>query len=269
MKKLLIVFIALFLIVATVAGCGQPSAAPPAGAASAGAEPAADNKAGTSAMQPALNGSLSVSYIAYMKTKSDLLTRLSEGMADSPSIASMDLLGIGMVELLLLPMTAMGGDESSVQMALGFFNVSDIKYKADGNHYTVTYKDVEGIPMICETTYDPAKDAAVTKITRSDEGALVFEYRKTSYGYASQYCIENDDGTYTVYMGAFYNGADGIIGVDGHVAAYPASILDGAEVPLDFPENCESWYKIEGTSGTGKGSDGTAFDFTVPAEVSS
>ena len=50
--------------------------------------------------------------------------------------------------------------------------------------------------------------------------------------------------------------------------AQPETIVGNTEVSKDFPKDNDSWYQAEGTAGTGSLSDGTALNFTVPAEAS-
>jgi hypothetical protein len=202
-----------------------------------------------------------------METKSDLVTRLADGLGESQPMAAMGLLGMNMVEMFLVPMAALGVDEAYAEATLAYLNASGVKYKSDGNNYSVTYSDGTGAEMTCETKYDSDREAAVTTITEAGQEALVFEYYKTSYGYASQYSIKNDDGTYTIYKGTFY-GKDGMVGMTEAAAEKPASIMDRGEVAKDFPKDSSSWFAAEGTAGTGVGSDGTEYTFTVPAEAS-
>jgi hypothetical protein len=70
-----------------------------------------------------------------------------------------------------------------------------------------------------------------------------------------------------VYKGTFY-GKDGVIGLTANAASQPSSIVGKDDIPKDFPKDCESWFEAEGTKGTGVGSDGTTYDFSVPAESS-
>lgn len=263
MKKIIAMTLTVLLICLAATGCGQSS-----DTSTDSTAPVENSSTEAPAAQPEQAGSLSTSYTAYMEIKSDLIARLADGLTDSQPMASMELLGMNMVEMFLVPMAALGMDETYAAATLAYMNASGVKYTADGNNYAVSYSDVEGNQMTCETTYDPDKEAATTKITQSGKESLIFEYIKTSYGYASQYFIKNDDGTYTVYQGTFYNGKDGVIGVTAQAAAQPESIFGKNEVSKDFPKENESWYQVEGTAGTGALPDGTALNFAVPAEAS-
>jgi hypothetical protein len=262
MKKFIAMTLSVLLICLAATGCGQASDTTADSTAQA-----ANNSTEAPTAQPTQAGNLSTAYTAYMEIKSDLITRLADGLTDSQPMASMELLGMNMVELFLVPMAAMGMDETYAQATLAYMSASNVKYTADGNHYTLTYSDGQGNQMVCDSTYDPAKDSAVTKITESEKDSLVFEYLKTSYGYASQYYLKNDDGTYTVYKGTFY-GKDGVIGVTDKAVAQPESIVGNGEVPENFPKECDNWFEAKGTAGTGMLSNGTALEFTVPAEAS-
>lgn len=73
----------------------------------------------------------------------------------------------------------------------------------------------------------------------------------------------NTDGTTTIYA-VTVQGKDGFLGIS-TVSAKPAA-LTGSE-PIDYPSSCDIWYAINGTTVTGKASDGTAISFEyVPAE---
>jgi len=258
MKKYIAMILTILLICTAATGCGKSSDTTTDSDIHSGSE--------SPAGQPEQAANLSTSYTAYMEIKSDLVSRLADGLTESQPAASMELLGMNMVEMFLLPMVALGVDETYAKATLGYFNAADIKYTSNGNNYAVTYTGADGVQMTCETSYDPAKDAAMTKISQAGKESLVFEYLKTSYGYASQYYVQNDDGTYTVYQGTFY-GKDGIIGVSVDAEAPPAPITGGADVPKEFPKDCSSWYEVKGTAGTGSLSDGTKLEFTVPAEA--
>ena len=265
MKKFIVMTLTVLLICMTAAGCGQSSETPADGTAQT--ENSSAEVPAASDVQPGQAGGLSTSYTAYLNAKSDLINRMATGLGDSQPAAAMELLGMNMVEMYMVPMAALGVDETYAEAMLSYLNAADVKYTADGNHYAVSYKGADGVEVACETTYDPGKEAATTKISQSGKEALIFEYAKTSYGYASQYFIKNDDGTYSIYKGTFY-GKDGVLGLSSETAAQPESIIGKGEVSKDFPKDCESWFKAEGSAGTGVGPDGTTYDFTVPAEAS-
>lgn len=267
----------ILLICLLLVGCGKPSNASndsvkPADNATETTDNSAgktkDSSTGAPIAQSDKPRNLSESYTAYITVKGDFSSRLSDGLSEAQSAAGLDLLGISLIDLYLVPILAMGVDETYAQSALSYFDFTGIKYTADGNHYTLNFTDAGGIPTVIETTYDSAKDAASSEVKQSGEKAVILEYTKTSYGYATQYFIKNGDGTYAIYKGTFYNEKDGIIGLTNNAAAQPASIVGGAEVSKDFPKDCSSWYEINGTAGTGKDYDGTTFEFTVPGGAS-
>jgi hypothetical protein len=268
MKKIIVLTLVLLLISMTAVGCGGNSSDTSSDSSTtAESNSAKTTDSGSDSSQTEGVGGLSGSYMAYMEIKSDLVTRLADGLGESQPMAAMGLLGMNMVEMFLVPMAALGVDETYAETTLAYLNASGVKYSSDGDNYSVTYTDGTGAETTCETKYDPDREAAVTTITEAGKEALVFEYYKTSYGYASQYLIMNDDGTYTIYKGTFY-GKDGTVGMTEAAAEKPASIMDGGEVSKDFPKDSTSWYTVEGTAGTGVGTDGTAYEFKVPAEAS-
>lgn len=262
------VFLLIFLLVClSSAGCGKSgNSSQDSSAPADNVKQTADDSDVVPDTQPAQNGSFSAAYSAYVETKSDLITRMADGLTDSQPAAAMELLGMNMVEMFMIPMAAVGLDETHAKETLAYLNTSGVKYTAEGNHYLLTYSDAQGSEVTCDTLYDPKKDTVATKIMEAGKESLVFEYTKTSYGYASQYYLKNDDGTYIVYQGTFY-GKDGTVGVINNAAAQPGSIL-GKEVQKDFPKACDSWYEAEGSEGKGKTADGAVLTFTVPAKAS-
>lgn len=265
LKKLMSALLIILLIGLTAAGCGgKSSEASQDSSTPSGSEEQPGDSADTTSDSEKQDGSFSTAYTAYLETKSDFVGRIGDGLSESQLTAAMDVLGMSMVELYMAPVAALGMDEETAKQMMTYLNATgDVDYKADGNHYTMSYKDEKGIETICDGKFDPKKDAAAITMTEGGKETLTFEYTKTSYGYASQYCIQNEDGTMVVYKGTLY-GADGIIGVTSNATAKPDSILGNGDISKDFPKDCLSWYEAEGEKGTGQTSDGTAITFDVP-----
>lgn len=247
----------------SLTGCGKSS-----DASKDGGKPAdsgvktSDSAAKAPDTQTGPAKSIAQGYGDYAGTKGNFIGRLSDGLEDQPA-ASMELLGVVLVELYVAPIVGMGVDEAYARTVLNYFSLKDIQYTGAGNRGALTFTNAEGVRMVCEATYDAAKDALTAKVTEADKDPLIFEYTRTSYGYASQYSMKTSDGTYSIYKGTFY-GKDGVLGLTDKASAQPSSIVGVAEVAKTFPKDCDSWFEINGTRGTGKASDGATFEFTAP-----
>jgi hypothetical protein len=105
--------------------------------------------------------------------------------------------------------------------------------------------------------WDAASNSIVCTGTTDGVENFYSEYHTTSYGYVGQYYFANDDGTSSLYV-VTVSGEDGAFGIS-TVTAKPAA-LTGSE-PVDYPSSCDEWYAINGSTITGKTSDGTAINF--------
>ncbi len=141
---------------------------------------------------------LSESYGKYTELKTQMLDKISENASNSDGglALSMSMLGLTMVDLVALPATVCGLDETGVKAGLGFF-YKDVTYDAEGNNYTITYKDSEGNEQKFLAEYDPKADSAKINIYEKDDLIFTLEYIKTEKGYASQYYAKDDDETFT------------------------------------------------------------------------
>jgi len=252
MKKLIAVVVSVLLFCIVLAGCAAPAANP------------TDSQAPvqTSNANNLPSGSISASYTAYLEAKGAMLTKLSNGLTTVEPMAAMNLLGLSMIDLALLPISVFGQDQAGIETGLAMMGISDIHYQANGNTFTMSYKDEEGISTLFETTYDPGTDFVSTTVSQEGKEVITFEYCKTSYGYASQYYMNNDDGTFSLYKGTYFNGSDGVVGITNAATSAPPALTAGA--PQDFPKDCDSWYAVEGNSGTGVNEEGANISFTVP-----
>jgi len=190
MKKIISVALIILLICMAAVGCGSSSDS------TADSTTQAENnnsEAAAPTAEPGQASGLGTSYTAYLETKSEIINRMADGLGESQPMAAMELLGVNMVEMYMVPMAALGMDESYANETLAYLNASDVDYKADGNHYSVAYTGADGVQISCESTYDKDKEAATTKISQAGKEALIFEYTKTSYGHASQYFKKKDD----------------------------------------------------------------------------
>ncbi len=278
MKKIVPLLLAVLMLSVLFAGCGPAQNAAdllPADdnvAVEESPDTPADEPADEPADVPADNGgavsggTASESYTAYMEAKNAVITKLTDGLSSNADagMAVLSFMGVAMIDLAILPASFFGLGQESVQMGLAMLGGTDVKYTENGNAYSVTYTDEEGKKYVFSGTYDAAADALVCTGSTDGSDDIYSEYHKTSFGYVGQYYFLNDDGTTSVYMIAV-DGENGTIGISSDMDK-PAA-LTGSEAP-DFPKACAEWYSINGTTITGKTSDGADLNFEyTPTEI--
>lgn len=276
MKKILFLTLAMIMLVAMFAGCGQVPAnnaqespdAPIQSSDDESGEPAeVQEPAGADDTVPSTGYPAADSYTAYTNAKNVVVTKLSDGLgnnADSLS-ASFTLLGVAMVDLSMLPVSFFGVGKEAAEAGMSFFNATDVQYTENGNSYSISYVTEDGVAYVFSGTYDAAADSLVCNSSTDGKNDFYSEYHKTAFGYVSQYYFVNEDDTTTLYQFAI-NGEDGTFGVSSSQTAQPAA-LTGSEA-ADFPTALPEWYTISGSTITGKTSDGTELDFEyVPSET--
>lgn len=276
MKKIISLLLAVLMLSVMFAGCGVPKNAADLLPADANSDKTAEEAGNEPDDAPANNsgaasgGTAAESYAAYLEAKNVVITKLTEGLSNSTEagMAVLSFMGVAMIDLAILPASFFGMGQESVQMGLAVLGGSDVKYTENGNSYTMEYtstdQDGNVQSLVFSGTYDAAADALVC--TGSTDGAdnIYSEYHKTSFGYVGQYYFLNDDGTTSVYMIAV-DGENGTVGISLNTDK-PAA-LTGSEGP-DFPKACAEWYSINGTTITGKTSDGTELNFEyTPTET--
>lgn len=262
MKKMTSLLLAVLMLAVLFAGCSPKSPVDLLPADNGGAQ--------TSYESTSTGSPVSDSYTAFMNAKNAMSSKLMEGLSNNPETAftALALLGVTTVDLALLPVSLFGLGQVSVEGGLRFFGATDVKYTENGNSYTVTYNitDQDGNvqKLVFSGTFDAAADALVCTGSTDGKEDIYSEYRKTSFGYVAQYYILNDDGTASVYMIAV-DGDNGTIGIN-TASGKPASLTGGEGV--DFPKSCAEWYSVNGTTITGKTSDGTELNFEyTPSET--
>jgi len=214
---------------------------------------------------PGAPASASESYSAYIQAKGELITKLTDALANNPGteFTSMSLLGVSMVDLAMLPASSFGLGEAAAITALGFLGAEDIEYSESGNKYSVKYRGQDGLNYELHGEYDKAADALKCTSFVDGKESLTSEYRRTSFGYVSQMYVIDDDGSTYVYQLAV-SGPDGVVGMS--QVSEPPSLLTGNE-SIDFPKQCKEWYAIKGDEVTGVTSDGDEISFVyTPSE---
>ncbi len=207
---------------------------------------------------------ISESYIAFIEIKSDLTSKITDGLLSNPDtiLASFRLQGVVVVDLVMVPASVLGMGKSAAESGLGFLGATDVELSESGNRHIIKYKDKDGVICGFEGEYDEAKDSLVCKATKDGQDSLNSEYFKTPFGYVAQYYSVNDDGTVEIYKLAI-QGEDGIIGISVTDEYTP---LKGNET-IDFPKSSNEWYAIFGDTFTGLTKDGTELNFKyIPAD---
>jgi len=207
----------------------------------------------------------SESFAAYSEAKGELVTILTDALAKNPGteMNSMSLLAVALVDLAVIPASCFGLGEEAATMALGMMALKDVVYSENGNQYSVKYTNAEGEQYELQGVYDKAADALRCTSLFDGKESLIWEYRKTSFGYVGQFYVTNEDGTRYVYKLAV-SGMDGALGISEASAAPPA--LTGSET-IDFPKQSTEWYAIKGDAVTGLTADGKEISFVyTPSE---
>ena len=139
----------------------------------------------------------------------------------------------------------------------------DLERKSD-NMYRTIMETHEGDISIIDVEYNPDKDALRLVAEHNGEQALIFEYAKTSGGYASQFYY------YDILGGTYGNPIEGMCvyriifaGNDGSFARFdhveePASIMEGAPDEQEFIEGATHWLTVKNGKYTGN-IEGEAF----------
>ncbi|HHU63142.1 MAG TPA: hypothetical protein GXZ32_02870 [Clostridiales bacterium] len=230
-----------------------------------GVEAQSDEQQNAASDTPGAPATAAESYGNYIKAKGELITILTDALANNPGteLDSMSLIGVTMVDMALLPASSFGLGHEAAITTLGLLGAEDVVYSENGNQYSVKYRNAEGKQFELQGVYDKAADAL--KCTSFTEGKedLISEYRKTSFGYVGQVYVIGEDGSTYVYQLAV-SGKDGAVGIS-EVSAKP-SALTGNET-IDFPKQCKEWYAIKGNDFTGVTSDGRELSFVyTPSE---
>ncbi len=266
MYKCFTVLLTVMMLALVFTGCSPSPSADTQESADTSESVSADTSASaeepTEADNPAslAAGTAAESFSAYTNAKTAVITKLSDGLSNNEQTvyASMTILGVTMADLVMLPAGFFGAGEDAVNAGLALFSYSDIKYTENGNSYSVSYSDQQGDSYVFSGTYDAAADALACTAQKNGKDYFFSEYRRTSYGYVSQYYFINGDGTTSLYQFTL-SGEDGALGYSTTQSSQPAA-LTGSEA-ADFPTALPEWYSITGSTIKGVMSDGTEVNF--------
>ena len=272
MKKNIAVLLSLILVFSLFVGCSKKDSAAEEVTQEAATvvqesesvEEAAASDAASEAPSDATADTASAFYSAYIDAKSDVVTKIMDGLGNNPDtiMTALSFIGATMSDLYLLPAMYFGLDESSVAAALAAMGAQNVAYEINGNSYSISYLDANDQNAVLTGTYDAGKSLVCVGSTNGTENVFSEVY-KTTFGYVGQFYYIGDDGTTTLYQFAI-SGEDGVVGmVNG--GQRPAA-LTGSE-SADFAASAPEWYAIQGSTITGVTSDGTSINFEyVPSE---
>jgi hypothetical protein len=264
MRKTITVIAAIAMVFTMFAGCAsvKPQASQPSGTVSeepastpaavsedpaVSAEPETSPAAETSAAAGVPTNPTD-SYTAYINVKSGAYERISKKIEGNDELAlsvGMSLFTVGAVDLALVPLTVVSAGEGG-EAALEMLGLTDVKVAQNGNDYTVSYTDPQNGAVSLACKYDPATDSLQSTVSDSTgKETVFFEYVKIGSGYASQYYIDNGDGTFTE-LTSFINDTDtaafGIKSAD----VKPASIMGNTSLNEDFVKTAETYFILKG-----------------------
>ena len=272
MKKYIAILLSLVLVFSLFVGCSKKDSAAeevmPEAATAVQDSEAAEEEAASDAASEAPSGAdadtASAFYGAYIEAKSNVVTKIMNGLGNNPDtvMTALSFIGATMSDLYLLPAMYFGLDESSVAAALAVMGAKNVVYEKNGNSYSISYLDSNDQDAVLTGTYDAGKSLICVGSTNGTENVFSEVY-KTAFGYVGQFYYIADDGTTTLYQFAI-SGEDGVVGmVNG--GERPAA-LSGSE-SADFAASAPEWYAINGSTITGVASDGTSINFEyVPSE---
>ncbi len=185
-------------------------------------------------------------YDNYLTVKGDAMDRLTEASenADSMMTVTMGLLGISMVDLSLITLTAFGEDLQASEMAMGFLGLQNVEITGNGNDYTITYIDADGVDVQQTCKYDPQKDQMTSTIVNADGTvAMFFEYVHNDDAYAAQYYYPVDD-TYQIIRSYFDMDNIAAFGIFA-ASEQPGSIIGQTGLDEEFVVNEESYMILK------------------------
>lgn len=240
MKKTMAVLLAIFLLMAMSAGCSggspQNSATPePTAAATINAD-GGDNTGDSTGVVPSDN------YERYIQAKGAAMDRISDTFDENPELAMTSasmLFLVGGADMFFVPIYFVGVDEQAYAALETMYGLEGLDIQRNGQIYTITYTDEEGVTLTMTCEYDAAADSMQSTIDDGAGANLIFEYVRTPEGYASQYYIfENDE---HMLIKTYFNDTDTV--ACGFIEAdqAPASIFKNGNLDENFVVNDEMY----------------------------
>lgn len=245
MKKLVSLALALILLLASLTACTTPASANTK--APIATVEATETAEPTEAPVTGTAGSPAESFAKYMQVKATAYDRLSKKMEGNEELAlyGMVLLPVSLVDLTLIPLSAMTADAAAGQAALEMLGMKDIKIDNAGGKFSITYTDSEGKKATQTATYDAATESVQSSVNdETGKEILFFEYVSTGSGYAAQYYMVDETGT-TVITAVFDDSSLVAFGLKS-VTEKPASIYKNSGVTVDLVKDADTYLILDG-----------------------
>lgn len=187
----------------------------------------------SSSSDPGKHSKYSESLQTIMDSKGTMYSKLTENMPDEMAWASLDMLGVSLMDLNLAFVAACGTDgaKQGIEMAFSMFGLTDVNYKEDGTNYTVTAKTSENVEISYDIQYDKSSDSIKVKYLEGSTDEMYFESVRINGGYGFLYQSNSDgsNGKYYVVKGIVYDTGDGIFAT-GDLSAKLDSIYQNSSV---------------------------------------
>lgn len=210
-KKSLIILLTLLVILSFTA-CGGGSA--------------------SSSSDPGKHSKFAESIQTIMDNKATMYNKLSEKMPDEMVWASLDMLGVSIMDLNLAFISACGTDgaKQGIPAAFAIFGLTDVTYSENGTNYTVKAKTSKGVEISYDIQYDKSTDSIKIKYLDGTTEEMYFESVRISGGYGFLYQSNSEeDGKYYVVKGIIYDTGNGIFAT-GELSAKLDSIYQNSSV---------------------------------------
>ncbi len=242
MKKSVAILLAVCLLMAVVMGCSSGKTAEN----SATPEPTVQN---TEDAGGGIDTVPSEYYNDYLEAKVDALERINNKFEENPNLVTTGavwLMLVSGVDMYLIPLTLVGLDAENYAYAQTMLGLNGIDIQRNGQTYTITYSDEEGVTTTMTCEYDAASNSMQATVTDGDETTMFFEYVGTSAGdgYASQYYIKEGDEYQLIKT--YFNKTDIVACGIKTADETPASIFKNGNLDENFVINEEMYVILEG-----------------------
>lgn len=186
-----------------------------------------------SSSDPGKHSKYAESLQTIMDNKSVMYNRLTEKMPDEMAWASLDMLGVSIMDLNLAFVATCGTDgaKKGIEAAFAIFGLTDVNYKENGTNYTVTAKTSKNVDISYDIQYDKSTDSIKIKYIEGTTDEMYFESVRISGGYGFIYQSNSDgsNGKYYVVKGIIYDTGNGIFAT-GDLSAKLDSVYQNSSV---------------------------------------
>lgn len=232
MKKAITLLLVLCMIFTATAGCSD-----------------GDLKSTTSTSKKTATITPAESYGKYLEVKTSAFDAIYERINNLEEgwMYAFTLLPLTFIDLMLVPLTVVGiEDNSSDLWALSILGMSGIETKKDGDVYTITYADSEGVSVKMTCEYDAATDSMKSSMTSNDQKeALLFEYTRAGGGYVSQYYMMDDEEGSASLIKCYFDESGFMVFSMESVDKKPDSIYKKTSLTSAFAEGGETYMSFK------------------------